>query len=91
MRHLILPDGIAETEKALQFTKSVELMRGEKIYMSIMTQYFPAYRALKDKSLRRRIKKREIEDVMELLRKYEIDSGWIQDEEDAEYNKKICL
>lgn len=91
VRHLILPGGIAETEKALQFVKSVESSGGGKIFLSIMTQYFPAYRAINDKFLRRRIKKREIEDVMELLKRYEIDSGWIQDEDDAEYNKKICL
>lgn len=91
VRHLILPDGIAQTERAFQFIKSVELSRGGKIFTSIMTQYFPAYRAVNNKLLGRKIEKKEIENVMGLLKKYNIDFGWIQDEDDAEYNNKICL
>jgi putative pyruvate formate lyase activating enzyme len=91
VRHLILPDDVAETEKALRFLKSIELPEKGRIYISIMTQYFPAYRAVGDKVLGRKIKKREMEKCMELLTQYNIWTGWVQDEDSAEYNKKICM
>lgn len=91
IRHLLLPHDISETEKALRFIKSIESSKKGRIFVSIMTQYFPAYRSVNDKLLSRKIKPGEIKNVINLLKKYKINYGWIQDGDDAEYNKKICL
>lgn len=91
IRHLILPENIAETEKAFQFIKTLEEQEGKKIYVSIMTQYFPAWKAVKDKVLHRKISKKEVEYVLELLDNYKIYHGWIQDDESPEYCNKICI
>jgi len=88
VRHLILPENISGTEDAFRFIRSIEERKRGKIYISVMTQYFPAYRAVNHKVLGRKIRGEELELVMELLDKYKIYSGWIQDEE---CDKRICL
>ncbi len=91
VRHLLLPGGIAETEKALKFIKSIESPKRGRIFLSIMTQYFPAYRALNDKILGKKVDDGEIKNVIKLLKKYKIDCGWIQEESEGCHNNRICV
>lgn len=76
VRHLVLPQGLAGSEEVLRF------IAGEvspQTYLSLMAQYFPAYRAVKDDCLGRRITAREYEQALELAERYGLTRGWSQE------------
>lgn len=74
IRHLILPGNIMQTKKILDWIKDNFPF---DIYLSIMAQYFPTYKAKDDKILNRKISEREYEIVLDLLRNFE--NVYIQD------------
>ena len=74
VRHLVLPEGRAETEKALQFLVE-EISPGT--YVSLMSQYFPAYAATKIPGMHRRITTEEWEPALRAFKETGL-SGWAQ-------------
>lgn len=82
IRHLVLPNGLAESEEIFKFI-SREL--DPKIYISVMAQYYPTNRAEKNILLNRTIRHSEFTRVRELLDKYELKNGWIQEMESHEF------
>ena len=90
VRHLVLPGDVAGTEDAFRFIKSFGSEENCGIFVSLMTQYFPAYRALGHAVIGRKIVKLEADNAVELLLRYGLDNGWVQDEKNAEWNFKIC-
>lgn len=82
IRHLVLPNGLAETEEILKFI-SQEL--DPKIHISIMAQYYPTNRASKKILLNRKITQTEYFRVLELLDKYNLQNGWVQELESSEF------
>lgn len=76
IRHLVLPNGLAETEEVFKFM-SREL--DPKIHISVMAQYYPTNRVSKNILLDRKITQTEYVRVLELLEKYNLDNGWIQE------------
>lgn len=62
IRHLVLPYGIAESSKVLDFLKSGVSLT---VTIGIMSQYFPAHEALKDARMKYRITKEEYDAVLE--------------------------
>jgi putative pyruvate formate lyase activating enzyme len=81
VRHLILPEDIAGSEESLSWlVKEVS----PKITVSIMAQYYPANRAEKYQSLKRKITPEEYQKVTALVEKLGIENGWVQDLESAE-------
>lgn len=82
IRHLVLPNGLAETEEILKFI-SREL--DPKIHLSIMAQYYPTNRASKNILLNRKISQAEYFRVLELLDKYNLHNGWLQELESSEF------
>lgn len=83
VRHLILPNHIENTKKVLKWFKE-NIKDG--IYISVMTQYFPTYRASEHEEINRKITKREYEEIEEYIAELEIQNGYMQDysEEDEE-------
>lgn len=75
IRHLVLPDDMSGTEDVLRFIAE-EISR--ETYISLMSQYFPAYQVINDPLLNRPINQREYDRACELLEKYGLDNGWIQ-------------
>lgn len=75
IRLLILPNNISGTIETLHFLKD-EL--SPNIYLSIMSQYHPAYRAKEFPELARRITKEEYQLVVTEARKLGFNNGWIQ-------------
>ena len=73
-------DNSLETLKVLKDYKD----RGLNFKISVMSQYFPAYKALDDPKLNRQLTKEEYGKVADLADEYGFD-GWIQDLEE-EYN-----
>ncbi len=75
IRHLVLPENISGLDKILRFLKE-EI--SSEIYISLMSQYFPAYKANNYKELSRKISSKEYEKALELLDFYGFHNGWIQ-------------
>lgn len=82
IRHLILPNDISETEEVFKFIAE-EL--DKKVHISLMTQYFPTNRAEKHILINRTIRYTEFMRAVELLDKYGLENGWIQELESSEY------
>ena len=76
IRHLVLPQNIAGTEEICAFiAKEIS----PQTYISLMSQYFPAFEAHKHAPLARRITLEAYEGATELLKKYGLENGWIQE------------
>ncbi len=82
VRHLVLPNGLAASEEVFKFI-SREL--NPKIHISLMAQYFPTNRAEKNILLNRAITRTEFARVIELLDKYELENGWVQELESNDF------
>jgi putative pyruvate formate lyase activating enzyme len=76
VRHLVLPENVSGTESIFQFL-SKEI--SNKTYISLMDQYFPCFRVLKDPVLSRRITGEEYEHARELMESYGLHRGWVQE------------
>lgn len=75
VRLLIFPEGLAELELSLKFIKESV---GAGVYISLMSQYVPVYKAKNYPPLNRKITKQELLKASYLLRKYGFKNGWIQ-------------
>ena len=84
IRHLVLPNDIAESKKALTWVKS-EL--GGDTTLSVMAQYFPTHKALTTPLLNRKVRQSEYEKVIALLDALQMETGWAQEYEASEYYK----
>ena len=83
IRHLVLPNNIENTRNVLRWFKE---NTKEGIYISIMTQYFPTYKAKEYKEISRKITKEEYREIEECIESLGIEYGYMQDytEEDEE-------
>lgn len=84
IRHLILPNHIQNTKHILKWIK--ENMPCD-VYVSIMAQYFPTYKAKEDELLNRKINKKEYKEVENYLYTLGLENGYMQDlgEHEEEY------
>jgi putative pyruvate formate lyase activating enzyme len=76
IRLLVLPENIGGIKKTLDFIKN-EL--STDVYLSIMAQYHPAYRACEYRDLNRTITAKEYLDIVKYAEKKGFTSGWTQD------------
>ena len=78
IRHLVLPNNIENSKQILKWLKD---NMNKDVYISVMTQYFPTYKAKEYPEINRKITKEEYE-IYEL----KIENGYMQDysEEDEE-------
>ena len=81
VRHLVLPNHLQNSKKALKWIKE---NLGKDTYVSIMAQYFPCYKAEKDKDIGRKITKEEYDEIFECFNKLGLHNGYMQDIEDCE-------
>jgi putative pyruvate formate lyase activating enzyme len=66
VRHLVMPDGVAGTERVMQFL-ATEISR--HTYVNVMDQYHPCWKADKDTAINRRITHKEYEQALEEARR----------------------
>ena len=87
IRHLVLPNQINNTKNVLKWIRK-ELP--EDIYISIMAQYFPTYKAKEIKDLNRKLTKIEWEEIEDVVYELEIENGYMQElgEHEEEYVPK---
>jgi putative pyruvate formate lyase activating enzyme len=76
VRHLVLPNGLAGSEKSL--TWLVEDV-SPAVTVSIMAQYHPSYRALRVPALSQTLTTAEYSEVIELVERLGLENGWVQD------------
>ncbi len=76
IRHLILPGGLSGTEGVMKFLAEEV---SKDVYISLMAQYFPAYRAKEFKELSRRVTSKEYEEAYQAMQKYGLENGWVQE------------
>jgi len=77
IRHLVLPGHVENSLKVVEILDEFR-SRGLNFRLSLMSQYFPAYKALENEKIGRRVTIEEYSAVTDMVEKYEID-GWIQD------------
>jgi putative pyruvate formate lyase activating enzyme len=75
IRHLVLPGGISGTERVMKFLAG-EISKD--VYISLMSQYFPAYRSAESPQLSRRITEEEYDEAYAVKIKYGLKKGWVQ-------------
>ena len=75
IRLLVLPEGISGTPETLDF---IARFIGTEVPLSVMSQYYPTYKASRYKELSRRILPEEYLQVTEKLEKLGFKNGWVQ-------------
>ncbi len=78
IRHLVLPNNLAETYKIL---KGLKIRIGTNVCLSIMSQYYPAYKAYEKILISRPIRESEYNKVLNMLEELGFENGWLQDYE----------
>jgi len=81
IRHLVLPNGLADSEKVFKFIAE-EL--SPNVHISLMAQYYPSNKASNDILINRTLRESEYEKALELMDKYGLHNGWIQEMESSE-------
>ena len=84
IRHLILPNEVQNSKKVLKWIKeNIDSI----VYVSIMAQYFPTYKAKEIPEIARKITKEEYEKVENYLYELDLENGYIQElgEHEEEY------
>ena len=75
VRHLVLPENISGTGDVLRFI-SQEI--SPHTFVSLMSQYFPAFEASSTPPLNRRINRSEYDRARRLLEDFGMERGWVQ-------------
>ena len=75
IRHLILPNNIKNTKKILDYIKEEF---GTDVYISIMAQYFPTYKANECGNIDRKINKKELKLIENYIYELGFENGFIQ-------------
>ncbi len=81
IRHLVLPNHLQNTKQVLKWIyKNMK----NNVYVSIMGQYFPEYKACKTKDINRKLTKEEYQEILNFAKKLGIQHGYTQDLEENE-------
>ena len=81
IRHLVLPNHIENSKKVLLWIK--QNLQND-IYVSIMAQYFPTYKAKENQKLNRKLTKKEWKQIEKYVEEIDIENGFIQELGDHE-------
>lgn len=87
IRHLVLPNNINDSKKILKWIKE---NLSNDIYVSVMAQYFPTYKAKEDKEINRKLTENEWQEIIKYIEKLKIENGYFQElgEHEEEYVPK---
>ena len=84
IRHLVLPNNIDNSKQVLKWIKE---NIDKRVYISIMAQYFPCYKAKQMEDLNRKLSKEEYEEIENFVYELDIENGYMQElgEHEEEY------
>jgi len=75
IRHLVLPEGLSGSEGIFTFLAQ---NISPRTYISLMSQYYPAYRAHEHDKLGRRITEEEYMNASRAMERAGLTNGWVQ-------------
>jgi len=75
VRHLVLPGNIKNSLKVLEYVKGID----KNIYINLMSQYKPVYKAKDFPEINRNIRRGEFKRIFNYLLKLDIKNGWVQE------------
>ena len=81
IRHLVLPNHIQNTKNILNWIKQ---NMPQDVYVSVMAQYFPTYKAKQDSLINRKLNKKEYKQILNYLYSLDLENGYIQELGDHE-------
>ena len=86
IRHLVLPNHILNSRRVLKWINE----NMHDVYVSIMAQYFPTYKAKEINDINRKLTKEEYEQIENYLYRLDLENGYIQElgEHEEEYVPK---
>ena len=86
IRHLVLPNHILNSRKVLKWINE----NMHYVYVSVMAQYFPTYKAKDIEDINRKLTKEEYEQIENYLYRLDLENGYIQElgEHEKEYVPK---
>lgn len=76
LRHLILPRNIENSKKVLKIISESPFRDS---HLSLMSQYFPAYKAVREPGINRYLNPEEYEEVKDYALELGFSTGWFQD------------
>ncbi len=85
IRHLILPNYMQNTKNILKWIKE---NIPDDVYVSIMSQYFPTYKANEDNRINRKLTKKEYKTIEDYMYMIDLKNGYMQDYVDDENEEK---
>lgn len=83
IRHLVLPNHILNSRRVLKWINE----NMHDVYVSVMAQYFPTYKAKEIDDINRKLTKEEYEHIENYLYRLDLENGYIQElgEHEEEY------
>lgn len=83
IRHLVLPNHILNSRRVLKWINE----NMHDVYVSVMAQYFPTYKAKEIDDINRKLTKEEYEQIENYLYRLDLENGYIQElgEHEEEY------
>ena len=83
IRHLVLPNHILNSRRVLKWINE----NMHDVYVSVMAQYFPTYKAKEMDDISRKLTKEEYEQIENYLYRLDLENGYIQElgEHEEEY------
>ncbi|MBI5124376.1 MAG: radical SAM protein [Candidatus Omnitrophica bacterium] len=85
VRLLALPEEVSGTKATLKFIKD---KIGENTYLSIMSQYYPTFKAYNYSEISRPIRRDEYQNIVDEAKDLGLNNGWIQ-EAPSEFDSKF--
>ena len=87
IRHLVLPNHLQNSKHILKWIKE---NMPDDIYVSVMAQYFPTYKAKQDEYINRKLTKKEYKEIEKFLSTLDLKNGYMQElgEHEEEYVPK---
>ena len=81
IRHLVLPNNLENTKQVLKWIKE---NIDKNVYVSVMMQYFPTYKANEFEEINRKLTKEEYDEIEKYVYELGIESGYMQDFSDED-------
>lgn len=82
IRHLVLPNHVANS---LDVLESIYTICTNQVYISLMSQYFPVYKACANSQINRTINETEYDIVLDTMDELGFENGWTQELQSNDY------
>jgi putative pyruvate formate lyase activating enzyme len=86
IRHLILPNHIYNSKRVLKWIKDTF---NNKVLVSVMSQYFPTYKANDTEDINRKISRQEYDEVIDYMEEIDLYNGYVQDYSEDDETKYV--